>query len=46
MSFDAAKVRRFLRLNKQIHLIVCEHSLFIDAYQRKKAKLGFLFEKR
>ena len=34
-SFDGAKVRRFFDVNKQFCLIVCEHSRFIDTYQKK-----------
>ena len=33
MSFDGAKVRRFLGLRKRLRQIVCVNSLFVDAYQ-------------
>jgi len=33
--FDGAKVRRFFDSNKHFCVIVCEHSSFIDTYQRK-----------
>lgn len=35
MSFDGAKVRRFFDTHKHFCVIVREHSLFIDTYQRK-----------
>jgi hypothetical protein len=34
MSFDGAKVRRFLVLRKRFSKIVREHSLFVDVGQR------------
>ena len=33
MSFDGAKVRRFFIPHKLFHLIVCDNSPFVDAYQ-------------
>ena len=33
MSFDGAKVRRFLVLRKRFSKIVCEHGLFVDTSQ-------------
>jgi len=41
MSFDAAKVQRFLLSRKQFFQIVCDNSCFVDSYQRimgKKSK--------
>ena len=33
MSFDGAKVRRFLGLRKRLRKIVCDNSPFVDACQ-------------
>jgi hypothetical protein len=41
--FDDAKVRRFFEPNKPFWKIVCEHSTFIDTYQRIAKKLIFLY---
>ena len=41
MSFDGAKVRRFLVLRKRFSKIVCDNSPFVDTYQRNVGKAHF-----
>lgn len=43
MSFDGAKLRRFLEQNKSFRGIVCENSPFVDPCQRIAGFMNFLY---